>query len=377
MRWRLALTPSWSVSSQCPPQRGSASARSGGLRPCLRSASLWPPPVITMRWWHSHCSAWRNSPGVCSPRRIRPGVWAGLLLACIPFLLSFPLLLHFREIFGTHFWSKPTWGHVFSPYGRPSGLTENFSLVLVALWAAIAADQLRRRWRGASQPHSPDGFSPAETILIGGFLAYPSAIATLAILQHGGYTERYGWPVILGLALATMSLFRRSWAGAGAARLLTVLLLVFALQGAKDSKRIISAELNSMGPGLQWPDLARRSRNEPHLPVAVASGLRFLEMAHYAEPDLRGRLVQLVDPQAAILLADTDSVDNTARQLRQFVPLRVEDAAPFLAAHSRFLIYATRDRFSWLPRYLLAKQYRLELLSEDADAAIYRAERQQ
>ncbi len=98
-------------------------------------------------------------------------------------------------------------------------------------------------------------------------------------------------------------------------------------------------------------------------------------MAHYAEPDLRGRLVQLVDPQAAIWLTDSDTVDNTARRLRQFIPLRAEDAAPFLAAHSRFLIYATSDSTSWLPRYLLAKQYRLELLSEDADAVIYRAER--
>src|SRR5579863_8830728 len=46
-------------------------------------------------------------------RRIRWGVWAGCVLATVPFFLSLPTLLHFRQVYAQNNWSRPSWGNAF------------------------------------------------------------------------------------------------------------------------------------------------------------------------------------------------------------------------------------------------------------------------
>ena len=74
-------------------------------------------------------------------RRIRWGVWAAFLFTACPFLLSLPLLMQFREVFGKYFWSRPDWST--GPRDLPGLLgaqcqTELFRGVFLEYWGLLA-----------------------------------------------------------------------------------------------------------------------------------------------------------------------------------------------------------------------------------------------
>ena len=306
--------------------------------------------------------------------RIRWGAWIAFLIASGPFILCLPLLLHFREIFGNHFWAKPSWDNVFFPYDHFSGLSRQLAPVFVIFWGLTAAGVLRRLWRTPQEAWPTCGFRPPEILLIAGFLVYPSFLAVLTKIQGGGYYPKYGWPAILGLVLASVSFFPTSPRGMlGLTRLLGALLIVFVAQGARDLRDVFKGDPAGPRATARWSSVAEVTQIDPNIPVVIDNGLVYLEMAHYAAPSLRSRLVKVVDKEAAIHFAGSD-VDNTTRVLGDFFPLRVEDSASFLAGHGRFFVYSRRDGFNWLPQYLIARKYQLKLVGEGSGGSIYAAE---
>jgi hypothetical protein len=127
------------------------------------------------------------------------------------------------------------------------------------------------------------------------------------------------------------------------------------------------------------------SLNEPNIPVVIGDPLFYIEAAKYAPAALRPRLVYVANPDLATRLIGSDTGDKENRILAEFIPLHVEDLAPFEAAHQRFILYS--DSFvDWLTPYLVKSGYRLSLLSTDVnsqrrptltevDSQIYIAER--
>jgi hypothetical protein len=306
-------------------------------------------------------------------RRIRCGVWAACLLATSPFFLGLPVLLRFRDIFGQNFWSQPSWDMVVSTYSSYLGLDSLLTLVLMAFFGIVVGDSLLRVWRTHGKGTADErSFTPPEIVLVGGFMYFPALLVVLTKLLHSGYTSRYGSPAILGLVLGLAYLFRTLWLKSSSIYLLGALLIVFAFQGEREFKQLCnpgSAKLDDQ----RWTVLAELSRSEPGIPVVIGSGITYLEAAEYAPPELRGRLIQIVDADSAIRLAGTDSVDKANRILAQFIPLRVEDLAPFRTAHQRFLLFSGGS-FDWFTRYLLERRYHLKLLAKDGDRQIYIAE---
>jgi hypothetical protein len=307
----------------------------------------------------------------CLSSRIRWGVWAACLLATGPFFLGLPLLLHFREIFGKNFWSQPGWVNAVSTYGRYLGLDVKPALVLIVLFGiVVCASQLRMlgRLRDGTPKHD---FSLPEIVLVGGFLSYPALLVVLTKLLNSGYTARYGWPAIFGLVLGSVYLLRSTWAASS--HLLVALLIAFAYQAGGDANRLRKAA-GSTTVGERWTRLEALCRDEPGIPVVIASGKTYLEAAQYSPPALHDRLVEVVDTETATRLTGTDSVDTTNLHLAQFIPLRVEDLAPFEAAHQMFLLYSGGG-FDWFTPYLVEKKYNLRLLSNNDSSSVYIVER--
>lgn len=305
-------------------------------------------------------------------RQIRWGVWAVCLLATCPFFLSLPLLLQFREIFGKHFWSRPSWGTTVSTYGVYLGLDPRPTVVLIALFGIVVGDSLLRMLRKPRAESPERSFGPPEIILIGGLLSYPALLVVLTKLLQSGYTPRYGWPAILGLVLASVYLFRNVWSTSSSAHLLGALLIAFAAQTVYDFRP--PAQAGSTRVHERWTRLAELSRDEPGIPVVIGNGGTFLDAVTYAPPELRNRLVQVVDADIAARLTGSDSVDQTNRLLARFIPVRVEGLAAFQAAQQRFLL-CSGGQFDWFTQYLLERKYRLRLLARDAGSSIYIAER--
>jgi hypothetical protein len=310
-------------------------------------------------------------------RRIRWGVWAACLLATSPFFMSLPLLLHYRDIFGKNFWSQPHWDTVISTYGSYLGFDTTPALVLIAFYLAffgivVGASLLRMCWTPREGSLDERDFGTPEIILVGGFLYFPALLVVLTKLLHSGYAPRYGWPAILGLVLGWVYLLRPIWLKSSSAYLLVALLIGFAFQDGNDVLGLYKA--GSIRVVKRWTSLAELSRREPGIPVVIGSPEDYLEAAEYSPPELRDRLVEVVDADIATRLVGTDTPDKTNRLLAQFIPLHVEDLAAFQVTHQKFLLLSG-GRHDWFTQYLVERRYRLRLLSKEAGSSLYIAER--
>jgi hypothetical protein len=312
-------------------------------------------------------------------RRIRWGVWAACLLATSPFFMSLPLLLHFRDVFGKNFWARPSWSAAVRSYGHYLGIDHRLAFVsrprswgLILFFGLVVGDSLLRMMRQPRGRMREREFGPPEIILVSGFLFYPALLVVLTKLLGSGYYFRYGWPAILGLVLGSVYLARTIRLKSSSTYLLVALLIAFAYQGGSDLRMLYKA--GSTRVDERWTKLAGLSRSEPSLPVVIGSPMAYLEAVEYSPPELRDRLVEVVDADIATRLVGADTSVKTNRLLAQFIPLRVEDLAPFQTAHQRFILLSGGG-FDWFTQYLVERKYHLRLLSRDGDGQIYIAER--
>ncbi len=307
-------------------------------------------------------------------RRIRRGVWIAFVAATLPFLANLPILLHFKSLFGGHFWAPPKWGLLVGGYYTFTGLERGaIGLVCIplALFALVLGRFLWKSLRDPAAAMSPSGFQPPEVALIGGFIFYPALLLALAIMFHSGYTPRYGWPAIFGLSLGVVYLLGGVRQAPRMGTLLGALLLAFAVQSVNDLGKIPGS-----GPleDERWGSVARLSREHPGLPVVMENPMQLVEALQYGPPALRAQLVGFADPDLAVQGMGTNSRDLSVTLLAKFVPLRVEDHTGFENAHRTFL-FQTGNEIAWPTRYLLSRSYRLTLLAMDHGGAVYLAER--
>jgi len=311
-------------------------------------------------------------------RRVRWKVWVACLLATSPFFMSLPIIQHYREAYGQYFWSPSSWGLINTSYASYLGLESAWSvfllmLVLIAFLWIVIDDSLLGIWETPRVGSPGDTtFAPSEIVLFSGLLYFPVLLVVLTKLLHSGYTPRYGWPAILGLVWGLVYLVRRIWPKFSSIYLLAALLLAFTYQRVSEIRRLSDADSSTVDK--RWISLAELSRGEPAIPVVISSPLSYLEAAEYAPPELRDRLVEVVDAGIARRLIGADTADKSNLILSQFIPLHVEDRAAFQAAHPKFIIRYD-GRFGWFTQYVREQKYHLTLLATDAWSSLYIAER--
>jgi hypothetical protein len=299
-------------------------------------------------------------------RRIRWGVWAACLLATCPFFMSLPSLLHYRAIFGQHFWARPGLSTAISTYDAYLGVAPKWAWspfgVLTLCFVLLVGGsllQMMRQFREGTREHE---CGLPEIVLVSSFLIYPALLVVLTKLLGSGYTQRYGWPAILGLVLGSVYLVRTIWLKSSSFYLLVALLMAFAVQGGRDFQTLYKEDLTRVDR--RWTTLAELSRSETSMPVVIGSPHDYLEAVEYAPPELYDRLVYVVDADIATRLLETDTAEKTNRLLAQFIPLHVEELALFQAAHQKFILYSGGS-LDWFTRYLVERRYHLRLLSQD------------
>jgi hypothetical protein len=305
-------------------------------------------------------------------RRIRWGVWFACLLATSPFFLSLPLLMHLRDIYGQYFWAQPDWRTVFSTYKDFLGVNLGiFPIVLILFLGLIVTNAFVRMLGQPGQRLGESGFSLPEILLVSGFLLYPALLVVLTKAAGGGYTPRYGWPVIFGLALGSVYLIHIIWRKPFSAYLLIALLIAFAARDSNEFRRFYKDGSTRADP--RWTRLSELSSSEPNVPVVIST--LYMEAVEYAPRELRDRLVRVVDPNASRRILGFDTSDMNFNLLAQFIPLRVEDLVQFEGARHRFLLYSGGG-VDWITQYLVTEKYCLRLLShENFEYSIYLVER--
>jgi hypothetical protein len=317
-------------------------------------------------------------------RGFRWRVWTSLIFSSIPFLLSLPLLLRFRIMYGAHFWSKPTWGSILSSYSQLEGLPRFYSaafVVFVGIAAAAILLDLRSR---TSKAQPINGFSVPEIVLSIGFLLFPALLVILTMTQHSGYAERYAWPLIVGFVFAFVFAFQRLTANSGSTWLLYALLIPFVLHNYKVWSTTQSAKQFAQAAFAERLEALKvasaRYGLEENTPVVMANGLEYMSAVYYSDLLSSNRYYYLADSQAALRFTGADSGDINMRALNRVFPVRVrvEDANTFIGKHKKFIVWANSDYLNcWLPRFLLEKGVRLKLIQETVSGQVYLAESDQ
>ena len=187
-----------------------------------------------------------------------------------------------------------------------------------------------------------------EYILTLGFLALPFIAYAGAKITHGALTDRYVLSVVLGFPLAACYLLPRMGRKGRIVFAAAVILLIT----AREARFWISQDHHIAQPEFSWVRVQQMLDVAGHrdLPVAVSSAVQYLELNHYAPPELDRRLVLLVDPPKAIEFDGTDSGDRQMLLLRSYAPMHVQEFPLFRTAHSEFLLLSNGDsRLDWWP----------------------------
>jgi hypothetical protein len=306
-------------------------------------------------------------------RRVRWPVWVVFLLATTPFIVGLPTLLHFREVFGEHFWSRASLDQIpqtYSALATISGRVVAWLALVVAGGAALSHYFGFRGPRGTDMDRPRiDPSSLPDLVMMVMLALYPIWLVVPTWLAGSAYVARYAEPAVIGLAATGVVLLR------SIARPWTVGAVCFGCLAVFFSGEI--DRLHSwLGPVPPVVTLADRlhgrfpsSGPDAALPIVIADGLDYIPLVYYSAGTPTSRYVHLADPDVAIRMMGADTLDRTDILLSHIVPMRVERLQEFLASHDRFFLYASRSAFSWLPRYLTQANYRLTLLSDDGSVA--------
>lgn len=288
-------------------------------------------------------------------RRFRVSVWLAFLCGLLPLLWLFPLLRALTATYGQHLLAPASLVRTLAIYGWIFASHSNVVLVsalvmagaaalLVAaaamIQAVLASPRLRNAWLSDPFAH--------EYILTLGFLALPFIAYAGAKITHGALTDRYVLSVVLGFPLAACYLLPRMGRKGRIVFAAAVILLIT----AREARFWISQDHHIAQPEFSWMRVQQMLDVAGHrdLPVAVSSAVQYLELNHYAPPELDRRLVLLVDPPKAIEFDGTDSGDRQMLLLRSYAPMHVQEFPLFRTAHSEFLLLSNGDsRLDWWP----------------------------
>jgi hypothetical protein len=300
---------------------------------------------------------------------LRPSVWLALAFGLLPLAGFWPLVAAMRAEFGPHVWARPP----IAGFLRAYDTLLNLSLVgrrLVDRAGGYARGGGGSAGGGAvpTRSHRPKNQCSRSRC------SSCRLMYVAADLAGVGIVGRYLAPALIGFALAVAFVTAHS-------RLATAIVIALSL-GVAATRQL---EVWYIGTPLAREAIAAEQRamagmvsasGHPDLPLAIASALSFLPLAHY---DTSGTLrsVYLADRAAAVRYAGTDTAELLLQRAARVLPIPVQDADDFLASHDRLLVYAGTDRYDWLPSHLAARGYRLESVARLAtnERVLYLAER--
>ncbi|HLW98076.1 MAG TPA: glycosyltransferase family 39 protein [Candidatus Acidoferrales bacterium] len=294
-------------------------------------------------------------------RKLRWTVWLAFSSGLLPLAGFWSLLSKFRAYYGSHYWAVPSLDGAKSSYGWFFNLSPAWGLNIAGLAVIMVLVKLlfdMRRHTGAE--YAGVDLVHERTLALG-FLALPFVGFIVSDLAHGGMTVRYVMPTILGFPLAAGYVLppikRKSVALIG----ILALLLAFTLQ---ERRFWVSYPRIFVSPADSVQELVA-SAGHPDLPVVVSHPHDFLQLAHYASPDWRGRFVSVVDPVEAVIYTGSDTADRELQVMRDYTPLQVYDFDEFARVHPAFLLYSSNAGMGldWWGIKLFRSGYKLKLVA--------------
>ncbi len=274
-------------------------------------------------------------------RRIRTPIWLALAVPLLSLAAWLPLIRAIRhyntgDTGAPQYYARPVLASLLSSYGDlllGPNATLLIGFVLIMALALLLQHFVPPRTAAAASvvtglPSAPDRDLDLD-IMTAATTALPLLVFAAALFT-GTFNERYALATSLGVAILYARLVARMPGGAWVAcGLLAVSCGLWANNAAHSRSRPVN------------PDLVLLQRATGDLPIVIGDGLRFLELAESAGPQLRRRLVFLSTPGIA-------SPDPTNQhQVERWRPLRpdldIADFDSFLASHKTFYLFASAN----------------------------------
>jgi hypothetical protein len=272
-------------------------------------------------------------------RRIDWPVWLAIG-ATMPLVLTYVPLLRANNGFVLH-------NAKFEP--RFASIWEFCVMILgPAVWfwlAGFAAVLLPAKREGESQEKRPAQIPAHEVAAAAGLVAIPLGVLLLAFALTHVFETRYGLPAVMGLGILFVFLaYNRTGSRATTGVLLMGIFLVGFLMNSfwmppDDTTQSMAIR------GLE-PDQV-----EKDIPFVIGNGTLFLQVDHYARPELASRLYLLRDPQVSVRYTGSNIFDNGYPIMRRWFPIkgRIENYDRFVHEHDRFMVFGPmHDPLDWL-----------------------------
>lgn len=295
---------------------------------------------------------------------VRAGVSMALAAGASPLVLFWPLLAHFRSVFGGHFWATPTLAALYHLFGNSLSVPGFWGLAIAVAcaFALLAPLPLSRELTAEAAGMEDHVFY--ERILVFFVLVSPLMFFAAARLFHGPFDDRYilssilAFPLAMGLILPT--LHRRVC-------IALALLVLCALASNEISfwHADSTSFLGTPQPAAEAEAMIHSS-GYPGLPVVVSDSHDYLQIAWYAGPQLKSRLAWTADPAAAVSRVGYDTDDRNLPLLAKVSNLKVYALQDFTASHREFLLYwAPGGEHGWLPDVLAHEGFSVTLLTSE------------
>jgi hypothetical protein len=200
--------------------------------------------------------------------------------------------------------------------------------------------------RGGETEQQPPARIPAHEIAAAaGLVAIPLCALLLAFALTHVFETRYGLSAVMGLGMlfAFLAYTRTANRGATGVLLMGVFLAGFLMNSfwAAPDDTTQSLAIRGLDP----------DQVEKDVPFVIGSGTLFLQVDHYAKPELASRLYLLRDPRVAVRYTGSDVFDNGYPILQRWFPIKghIEDYRSFMDRHERFMVFGPmHDPLDWL-----------------------------
>ena len=292
-------------------------------------------------------------------RRIDWPLWAAMVLPMAACLTYLPLVQNVgHAVFPPEFQgsvSKAVWFYLRTIFQvAPPLLAGGLTAFGIAAWRRSSSAAI------ANPSGAATGIPAHEMAFLLFSLLPPALLNALAIQKHMAFYDRHAFLttltayLLLVLFIAYESRANRLSGLAAAVIVLGFTVFLPAKSLAPKPPVDASTEPN---PGPLRKDF---DQIHPELPFVTNSVFTFLEMDHYANPALVGRLYYLVDPESSVKYAHSNMTEGLP-VLKQYFPIRgnAPSYADFAATHRHFLVWGEMDMNGWLLRKLKTEGARL------------------
>ena len=206
------------------------------------------------------------------------------------------------------------------------------------------------------------GLTAAETGACLGYLLLPACGYLLGRTVTHMMTDRYVLSLVVGLAV----LFACAFYNASRGRAIAGLALLVIMGGtfvARNGTRLWKSQQNP------YSTFSLPSQN-PDLPLVVGSPLYFAPLVHYGNSNVTSRMVYLFDSDLAYRYLGMNATDRNVEIAGPVFRWPVTRYGDFASAHPRFFLFSSPGS-NWVEKKLVADGARLELLSSQAESALY------